>query len=53
LKDLNGRNIVTLINQQSFSKGIHLMHWSAHEIAAGMYLLVMNGRNVGKLVVLK
>ena len=53
LYDLNGRKISILVNGESLSKGLHHYQWQCEQVEVGMYLLVMNGRNVGKLIIVR
>ena len=53
LYDLNGRKVTPLVNGESLSKGLHHYQWQCEQVEAGMYLLVLNGRNVGKLVIVR
>ncbi|MEM1121004.1 MAG: T9SS type A sorting domain-containing protein, partial [Bacteroidota bacterium] len=52
LYDLHGRKVANLVAKTLLEKGRHSYEWQRGNLAAGIYLVVLNGREVGKLVVL-
>ncbi len=53
LYDLNGRKVANLVAPTLLSSGRHLYEWQCEAVEKGMYLLVLNGQQVGKLVVIR
>ena len=53
LYDLNGRKVTNLVSPTLLDSGQHLYEWQCNQVEAGMYLVVMNGQKVGKLVIVK
>lgn len=53
LLDLQGRKIAELVPTASMQKGVHIYQWECDRVGSGTYLLVLNGRQVGKLVVMR
>lgn len=50
---LNGQKMTTIIPNVLLAAGTHLFEWSCNQVEAGMYLVVLNGQVVEKMVVLK
>lgn len=49
--DLNGRKIATIVPSTHLFSGTHTFEWSCDQVQAGIYFVVMNGRQVGRLAV--
>jgi hypothetical protein len=53
LFDMRGRKVATLVNGALLPKGVHHYQWQCEQVEAGMYFLVLNGKAMEKLVVLR
>lgn len=53
LFDLNGRKVATLVEPTELAAGRHAYEWQCDQVEAGMYLVVLNGVQVGKLAVIR
>lgn len=52
LLDLYGRKVATIVDEATLAKGEHHFQWQRDShINTGVYILVLNGQQVGKLVV--
>ncbi|MEM6319281.1 MAG: choice-of-anchor Q domain-containing protein [Bacteroidota bacterium] len=51
--DLNGRKITTIVPTTTLFAGTHTFEWSCDQVEAGIYFVVMNGQQVGRLAVIK
>ena len=53
LYDLNGRKVANLANHPNLVAGQHRFEWQCAQVTNGIYLIVLNGQPMEKLVVLK
>ena len=53
LHDMSGRKVASLVNGVTLPKGLHHYQWQCEQVEAGMYFLVLNGKAMEKLVVLR
>ncbi|MFK7934060.1 MAG: T9SS type A sorting domain-containing protein, partial [Saprospiraceae bacterium] len=51
LYDLSGRQVATLIQNSLLSAGQYRYEWSCEQLLTGMYLVVLNGKVIDRLVV--
>lgn len=53
LFDLQGRKVATLVQNEPLDEGTHHYQWSCDRVESGMYLVVLNGQVVSKLMVVE
>ncbi|MEM6319282.1 MAG: 3-coathanger stack domain-containing protein [Bacteroidota bacterium] len=51
--DLNGRKITTIVPPTPLFAGTHTFEWACDQVETGIYFVVMNGRQVGRLAVIR
>jgi len=53
LFDLSGKRVTNLVREVTLPAGVHHYQWQCDQVEAGMYLIVLNGRVVNRIAVVR